>query len=245
MSTSSYPFQHTFQWDIWSPSCSNFIMFWPKGRHLAYSSTSFPSFFIIFVKFLHNILYATWTTPSFNCKHFSMCVHTSHRPYGYPPLTLCSWQRTHWNPWCNSQHLCHHSTRCWFSCGTKTITCVSFNHIQLLLLIVDLVFTKDGIGNLDDVVIADPMWANLLPQPCATQGFVAFDAIQIKERSYHNRHPIDQFLPLVIEIFGCLHKHVNVFLDNYANAIWSLKGTKNLHLSTLFTFSRNFFFITL
>jgi len=63
-----------------------------------------------------------------------MCMHTSHRPYGYTLIMLCSWQQLHWIPWCNSQHLCHHCARCWFPCGMKTITCVSFNHIQLLSL---------------------------------------------------------------------------------------------------------------
>ncbi len=62
-----------------------------------------------------------------------MCVHTSHRPYGYPLPTLCSWQQMHKNLWYNSRHFCHHCTRCWLPCGTITITCISFNHIQLLL----------------------------------------------------------------------------------------------------------------
>ncbi len=57
------------------------------------------------------------------------------------------------------------------------------------------------------------------------------DATQTKERSYHNWHPTDQFLPLAIEVFGYLHKHVDVFLHDYANAIWSLKRTKGPHLS--------------
>jgi len=47
---------------------------------------------------------------------------------------FCSWQQTHKNLWCNLQHLCCHCPRCWLSCGMKTITCVSFNHVQFLLL---------------------------------------------------------------------------------------------------------------
>jgi hypothetical protein len=35
--------------------------------------------------------------------------------------------RTH-----DSWHLCHHWAKCWLPCGTRIITCVSFNHIQLL-----------------------------------------------------------------------------------------------------------------
>jgi len=80
---------------------------------------------------------------------------------------------------------------------------------------------------------------------CASQGFVPSNATQAKEKSYHNQHPTNQFFPLTIETFGCLHKHANVFLHDYANAIWSLKGTKGLHLSTLVTFLRQKFLITL
>jgi hypothetical protein len=91
---------------------------------------------------------------------------------------------------------------------------------------VDIVFNKDGICTLVDVVIANPTWTNLFPQSCAIQGFVAFDATQAKERSYCNWHPIDQFLPLAIDVFGCLHKDVDIFLHDCANAIWSLKAKR-------------------
>jgi hypothetical protein len=45
------------------------------------------------------------------------------------------------------------------------------------------------------------MQVNLLPWSCATQGFVTFNATQTKERNYRNQHPINQFLPLAIEVF--------------------------------------------
>jgi hypothetical protein len=48
------------------------------------------------------------------------------------------------------------------------------------------VLTKDGIRVLVDVVIAGPTRVDLLPQSCATQGFVTFDVAQTKERNYHN-----------------------------------------------------------
>jgi hypothetical protein len=53
------------------------------------------------------------------------------------------------------------------------------------------------------------------------------------------------FLLLAIEVFGCLHKHADVFLHNCANAIWSLKGLEGLHLSTLVIFLRQKISITL
>jgi hypothetical protein len=54
--------------------------------------------------------------------------------------------------------------------------------------------------------------------------------------SYHNQHPIDQFLPLTIDVFGCLLKQADVFLHNHANAIWSFKGPKGPPFSISVTF---------
>ncbi len=85
-------------------------------------------------------------------------------------------------------------------------------------------FTKNGIRTLVDVIIADPTQVNLLLQSCATQGFDASNVAQAKEWSYHNQHLVNQFLPLSVELFGCLYKQVDVFLHNFANAIWNLKG---------------------
>ncbi len=64
---------------------------------------------------------------------------------------------------------------------------------------VNIVFTKDGICTLTNIVIVDPTQIDLLPWSYAIQGFVTFDATQAKERIYYNQHPIDQFLPLAIE----------------------------------------------
>ncbi len=57
----------------------------------------------------------------------------------------------------------------------------------------------------------------------ATQRFVASNVVQAKEQSYCDQHPTDQSLSLAMEVFGCLHKQADVFLQNFANAIWSLK----------------------
>jgi hypothetical protein len=101
---------------------------------------------------------------------------------------------------------------------------------------IDIVFTKYGIHTLGNIVIVNIMWVDLFPRSCITQIFVASDVVQPKEKSYDNRHPIDQFFPLPIEVFGCLHKNVDVFLHDYPNAIWSLKGPESPHLSTLVIF---------
>jgi len=75
-----------------------------------------------------------WIITSFNCKYLLMHVLTSHQPYGYPSLMSRPWQWMHRNPWCSLWHLYCYCARCQLPCGTKTITCASFNHVQLLLL---------------------------------------------------------------------------------------------------------------
>jgi hypothetical protein len=68
--------------------------------------------------------------------------------------------------------------------------------------------------------------------------FVTFDVVQTKEKSYCDWHPIDQFFPLASEVFGCLHKEIDVVLHDCANVIWSLKMLEGLHLFVLVTFFR-------
>jgi len=148
---------------------------------LAYNSTSFPSLLIIFPNFVHSVSYTTWTTPLFYCKYPSMCVHTSHRPIGYPPLMLCSWQQTHGNPWCSSWHICYHCVTCWLPYGMKITICTAFNRVQFLSLMGwhcphqrwHLHFNQ---------LNAD----RLLLRSCTIQRFAPFDVIQVKKRSYCN-----------------------------------------------------------
>jgi len=90
-----------------------------------------------------------------------------------------------------------------------------------------------------------PNTSGLFPWSCIIQGFVASDATQANERSYCNQHPTNQFLPLAIEVLGCLHKHIDVFLHDYANTIWSLKGTKRFYLYALVIFLHQKVSITL
>jgi hypothetical protein len=98
---------------------------------------------------------------------------------------------------------------------------------------IDIVLIKHDIRTLTNLIIASWTQVNLFPQSCKIQRFAICDATQAKERNYCNQHPTNQFLSLAIEIFGCLHKHVDVFLHNCVNAIWNLKGLNGPHLFTL------------
>ncbi len=95
---------------------------------------------------------------------------------------------------------------------------------------IDITLTKDDICILINivVVIVDSTQVNLFLQSCATQWLVGFDAAQAKERNYLDWQHVNQFLPLVVDAFGYLHKQAYVFLHNCANVIWSLKRLKGL-----------------
>jgi hypothetical protein len=94
-----------------------------------------------------------------------------------------------------------------------------------------MVLTKDGICTLANVYETD-----LLSQFRVIERFVMSNVIQAQEKGYHNQHPIDQFLLLVIEIFESLCKRADVFVYYCANVIWSFKGLEGLPLSILITF---------
>jgi hypothetical protein len=69
--------------------------------------------------------------------------------------------------------------------------------------------------------------------------------VQAKEWSYHDRHLVDQFLPLTMEVFECLKKHADVFLLNCVNSIWNLEGLEGPPLFVLITFLQQKISITL
>jgi hypothetical protein len=67
-----------------------------------------------------------------------------------------------------------------FHVGWKQIHVFLSNTFNSSRWRVDIVFTKDGICTLVDVVIANPTGMDLLPWSCATQGFVVSNVIQAK-----------------------------------------------------------------
>jgi len=128
MFSPSYLFQHVLRQNIWGPLYPNFIMFWPMHKRLAYSLTSLLAFQLsspIFYTPLH-----TWlklTHPSIT--NIPQCVYTHPIDLMGIHLLCC----VHGNE-CMMQFATPLSPlhEMWFPCGTRTITCISFNHIQLL-----------------------------------------------------------------------------------------------------------------
>jgi len=97
----------------------------------------------------------------------------------------------------------------------------------------DIWLTKDGIHTLVDVVITDLIGMDLLHWSYTTRGFITFEAAQVKERICCGWHPTNHFLPLAIKVFGCLDKQVNVFLHDYANAMWNFKRLESFLIFVL------------
>jgi hypothetical protein len=218
------------------PFCLNFIMFWSKVGIWFTIQLLFLTFH------LSSPIFCTTFHMRFGLPHPSIagilrhvCTHNSD-PMGIH-LLCC----VHDNERIGTHDVIDDTfvTIAWdvsFHVGRKwlyALPSITFNSFRWWL---NIVLTKDDICTLTNIVIVDPTWVDLLFRSCTTQRFVALDAPQAKEKSYYNWHPTDQFFPLTIEVFGCLHKHVDVFLNECANAIWSLKGIKGSHLSTLVTF---------
>jgi len=70
----------------------------------------------------------------------------------------------------------------WFHMGWKQLHVLTLTMFNPSRQWVNIVFTKDGIRTLVDVIIADPTCVDLLIRSCKTQGCVAFDATQTTKK---------------------------------------------------------------
>jgi hypothetical protein len=87
-----------------------------------------------------------------------------------------------------------------------------------------------------DMVIVNPIQVVLVFWVVSFCRVVTMVVAQVKERFYHDWHPKNAFLPLVIGVFGCLHQYANNFLHQYANMVWLTKDTCSPPLVVLCAF---------
>jgi len=100
-----------------------------------------------------------------------MRLHTSHQPYGYPPLHCAHGNkhiRTHDGVYETFVTIVQGVS---FHMGRKQLHVFSLNIFNSSHWQVDIVLTKDDICTLVDVVV-DPKWTDLFPWSCTTQKFV-------------------------------------------------------------------------
>ncbi len=129
------------------------------------------------------------------------------------------------------------------SCGSKPMFSTAF------FLIFSLTSRHCYVGwwhlHIGDVIIIDPIQANLVSQVVFSHGVIAIVATQVKEGPYHDCYLANVFLLLAIEIFGCLHLQFDSFFHQCANMVWTTKGTKGLHLLVLRSFYRQKMWVAL
>jgi hypothetical protein len=65
-----------------------------------------------------------------------------------------------------------------------------------------MLLTKDDICTLINIIITDPMQADLLPRSCITEGIDASDTAQTKKKVIMINTPLINSSLLVIEVFG-------------------------------------------
>lgn len=71
--------------------------------------------------------------------------------------------------------------------------------------IVNIVLSVNGVCTLVDVVIVDLIQVDLVSHVVFSYGVTAIAAVQAKEGFYHDQFLMDMFVPLAMEVFGCLH----------------------------------------
>jgi hypothetical protein len=90
----------------------------------------------------------------------------------------------------------------------------------------DIVFTTYGIFTLANFIIANLTCANVISQVTLSWGMATTIVVHAKVVSYCDRCFEDDFILLVVEIFGCLHQQMNNFLHQFVNITWSAKSSR-------------------
>jgi hypothetical protein len=152
-------------------------MFWPKGMRLVYNLNNLFIFF-------STTLRTRFKLPHLSIVSILQCVCT----HPINPMGIHFLRCAHGNE-CTETHDAIHDT---FAAIVQDVSFhVGWKQSHVLLSTtfnsscwqVNIVFTKNGICTLADVVIVDSTWTYLLPRSYTTQGFLT------KERSYHNPTP--------------------------------------------------------
>ncbi len=77
--------------------------------------------------------------------------------------------------------------------------------------------TTNGTHTLVNIITMDPISENFASQIAFSQGVATMIIIQAKVMSYHDQYFEDDFIPLVVGIFGCLRKQMNDLFHQCAN----------------------------
>jgi hypothetical protein len=116
-----------------------------------------------------------------------------------------------------------------FHLATLYFASLDFEHF-------DLNDHKNGFCILMDIVIVDLIYINIVQWTSMTIAHVATMAIQEKTQSYIERTLNNDFIPLVIDMCGCLHSHFDCLcINDYHKSLTTFLSPLNVHfeLSTM------------
>jgi hypothetical protein len=82
----------------------------------------------------------------------------------------------------------------------------------------DIVIIKDSFCTLANVVIIDLTYRDLVQHVSMMTTHVAIIVTQDKAQSYTKEMPKNDFIPLVIKTYNCLHFHFDSFLTSCVHA---------------------------
>jgi len=156
----------------------------------------------ILCPFFYIILYLSRYTTSYNCTSFTMLIWSYHWWFGYPFIMLPMREWVHCNPWYVSRYPCNYCIEKWSPHTKRGFSPFPPPHTKTQ---VDIVITRNNFRTLADVVIVDSTHPNLVQCASTTTMHVATIVAQNRAWSYIEQVLEDDFIPIAIETYGCLH----------------------------------------
>ncbi len=162
--------------------------------------------------FSYNIMYSKYTT-FYSSTYFMMLLWSYHWWFGYPFVMFPMQER-----------IATHDT---FQDTIVVIASKSGIHVQTKVFHffpchtrkwIDIVITRDNFQTLTNIVIADPTCTNLVQHTSITTAHAGTIAVQNKARSYTKWTSRNDFIPLAMETYNCLHFCFDYFLTSCVHA---------------------------
>jgi hypothetical protein len=120
----------------------------------------------------------------------------------------------HCNPWYALKYCCNFHIEKWSSRTKRGFS--PFPHHTWRQM--DIIITRDNFQTLTNIVIANPTHTNLVQHASTTIVYATIVVVQDKTQSYIEQVPRDDFIPLAIETYGCLHPRFDSFLTSCVHA---------------------------
>ncbi len=164
--------------------------------------------------FSYNIMYLSRSTTSYSCTSSMMPEWSYYQWFGYSFVTLFVWEWTHYNPWYISKYCCSYCIGEWSSRTKRGFSPFSSPHTKTN----GYCHHQKQFSNLGRIVIANPTCIDLVQHVLMMTTHSAKVIAQDKARSYTKQTPGNDFIPLAIKTYNCLHLYFDSFLTSCVHA---------------------------